>query len=143
MTQTDTQPNTMIDRLSISQSLSIGRIATLACVLEVTAPKPGNVHRGADFEDVTFSDFLVSAVAVGEVFDRPGLSVGQYVLQAVQQTEAFVGTNTNLGIALLLSPLVAAVGLGGVCGLRLMAERFSKRLLWRNQVGLATLRRSM
>lgn len=92
--------------------LSVGRIATLACVLEVTAPKPGNVHRGADFEDVTFSDFLISAVAVGEVFDQPDLSVGQYVLQSVRQTEAFVGTNTNLGIVLLLSPLVAAVGLG-------------------------------
>ena len=60
-------------------SLSVGRIATLACVLEVTAPKPGNVHRGADFEDVTFSDFLISAVAIGEVFDRADLSIGQSV----------------------------------------------------------------
>ena len=105
-------PFSLVDEQSISQSLTVGRIATLACVLEVTAPKPGNVHRGADFEDVTFSDFLVSAVATGEVFDRPELSVGQYVLQAVQQTEAFVGTNTNLGIVLLLSPLVAAARLG-------------------------------
>lgn len=93
-------------------SLSVGRIATLACVLEVTAPKPGNVHRGADFEDVTFSDFLISAVAVGEVFDRNSLSIGQAILQAVQHTEAFVGTNTNLGIVLLLAPLVAAAKLG-------------------------------
>ena len=106
----------MIDPMSKNKSLSIGRIATLACVLEVTAPKPGNVHRGADFEDVTFSDFLVSAVAIGEVFDRPDLSVGQYVLQAVQQTKAFVGTNTNLGIVLLLSPLVAAARLGAERG---------------------------
>ena len=110
----------MIDSVSKNESLSIGRIATLACVLEVTAPKPGNVHRGADFEDVTFSDFLVSAIAIGEVFDRPGLSVGQYVLQAVQQTETFVGTNTNLGIVLLLSPLIAAARLG--------AERGQKQL---------------
>ena len=102
----------MTDLMSKNESLSIGRIATLACVLEVTAPKPGNVHRGADFEDVTFTDFLVSAVAIGEVFDRPKLSVGQCVLQAVQQTEALVGTNTNLGIVLLLSPLVAAARLG-------------------------------
>ena len=102
----------MSDPFSISRSLSVGRIATLACVLEVTAPKPGNVHRGADFEDVTFSDFLISAIAIGEVFDRPHLSVGQTVLQAVQQTAALVGSNTNLGIVLLLSPLVAAVRLG-------------------------------
>ena len=94
---------------TVIDSLSVGRIATLACVLEVTAPKPGNVHRGADFEDVTFSDFLISAVAIGGVFDRADLSIGQSVLQAVKQTEAFVGTNTNLGIVLLLAPLVAAV----------------------------------
>ena len=99
-------PLSLLNDQSISKSLSIGRIATLACVLEVTAPKPGNVHRGADFEDVTFSDFLISAIAIGEVFDRPDLSIGQNVLQAVQQTKSFVGTNTNLGIVLLLSPLV-------------------------------------
>ena len=94
--------------VAMIDSLSVGRIATLACVLEVTAPKPGNVHRGADFEDVTFSDFLISAVAIGEVFDRVDLSIGQSVLQAVKQTEAFVGTNTNLGIVWLLAPLAAA-----------------------------------
>ena len=116
---TDSQPSTdglATDRWSIVDSFSIGRIATLACMLEVTAPKPGNVHRGADFEDLTYSDFLISAVAIGEVFDRPDLSVGQYVLQAVQQTEAFVGTNTNLGIALLLSPLVAAAKVSAARG---------------------------
>ena len=101
-------PFSSVAAQSICESLSIGRIATLACIFEVTAPKPGNVHRGADFEDVTFGDFLTSAVAIGEVFDRPDLSVGQNVLQAVQQTEALIGTNTNLGIVLLLSPLVVA-----------------------------------
>jgi triphosphoribosyl-dephospho-CoA synthase len=93
-------------------SLSLGRIATLACLLEVSAPKPGNVHRGADFEDMTFGDFLVSAVAVGDVFDRSGLSFGEMVLRAVEETNAAVGTNTNLGIVLLLSPLVAAAKSG-------------------------------
>ena len=106
--------------VAMIDSLSVGRVATMACVLEVTAPKPGNVHRGADFEDVTFSDFLISAVAIGEVFDRVDLSIGQSVLQAVKQTEAFVGTNTNLGIVLLLAPLVAAV--------RKAAERGKKQL---------------
>ena len=105
---------------TMMDSLSVGRVATLACILEVTAPKPGNVHRGADFEDVTFSDFLISAVAIGEVFDRADLSIGQSVLQAVKQTEAFVGTNTNLGIVLLLAPLVVAA--------REAAEREQKQL---------------
>jgi triphosphoribosyl-dephospho-CoA synthase len=89
-------------------NLSVGRIVTLACLLEVTAPKPGNVHRGADFEDVTFSDFAVSAVVVGEVFDRNDLSIGDSVVESIVETSRAVGTNTNLGIVLLLAPLVAA-----------------------------------
>ena len=39
-------------------------VRRLACLLEVSAPKPGNVHRGADFEDMTFVDFAISAVAI-------------------------------------------------------------------------------
>ena len=34
--------------------LSPGRLAQIACLLEVTARKPGNVHRFRDFEDLHF-----------------------------------------------------------------------------------------
>ena len=51
-------------------ALTIGQRATLACVLEATAPKPGNVHRGADFEDLTYPDLVLSGIAIGPVFDR-------------------------------------------------------------------------
>ena len=88
---------------------SIGQAATLACLLEVTARKPGNVHRFRDFNDLTYTDFLLSAVAVGPAFDRaPGRSVGATVLEAIQATRQVVRTNTNLGIVLLLAPLAAA-----------------------------------
>ena len=59
-----------------------GQLATLACLYDVIAAKPGNVHRGADFEDVHFEDFAVSAVALGSVIDRLRQpSVGQLVFQ--------------------------------------------------------------
>ena len=91
-----------------SLPLSIGQCATLACVLEAAAPKAGNVHRGADFEDLTFTDFLVSAVAVGPIIERATeAGVGQTVLGAVEATRRLTGTNVNLGIALLLAPLAA------------------------------------
>lgn len=96
--------------------MSVGRVATLACLLEVTAPKPGNVHRGADFEGLTFSDFLISAVVVGEVFDRVGLSTGELILEAIGATHNSVRTNTNLGIVLLLAPLVTVLGSGAEHG---------------------------
>ncbi len=86
--------------------LTPGAIATLACMLEVSAPKPGNVHRGADFEDVTFFDFAASAVVLGNVIetlvDQP---LGKTILQSVTQTQHAVGTNTNLGMILLIVPL--------------------------------------
>ncbi|MEL7496867.1 MAG: triphosphoribosyl-dephospho-CoA synthase [Planctomycetota bacterium] len=84
-----------------------GRLATLACLLECLAPKPGNVHRSADFEDVTIYDFQTSAVVLGEVLDEFGeASFGETVLAAVRATNQAVGTNTNLGLILLLTPLV-------------------------------------
>ena len=86
--------------------LPVGVAATLAVILEVTAPKPGNVHRGADFEDVTYLDFLLSAAVVAPILERTAeLSVGGAVLDAVRATKQAVGTNTNLGTLLLIAPL--------------------------------------
>lgn len=89
----------------------IGSKATLACVWEATAPKPGNVYRGADFSDLTYADFLQSAVVIGPVFNQSDkLSIGQLILNAVQATRAAVATNTNLGTLMLLAPLAKAAG---------------------------------
>lgn len=87
--------------------LTIGQCASLACLLEATAPKPGNVHRGADFEDVTYLDFAVSALVIAPAFDAAaaGARLGATVLAAVEATRRAVATNTNLGTVLLLAPL--------------------------------------
>lgn len=89
------------------EPLAIGQCATLACILEATVPKPGNVHRGADFEDLCLTDFLVSAVAIGPAMEAAarGATLGQTVLRAIEATRQHVTTNTNLGIILLLAPL--------------------------------------
>ena len=85
---------------------STGQFASLACLMEVTAPKVGNVHRGADFEDMTYWDFVVSAVVIGPIMDEaPRRSLGETVLAAVRATRKAVGVNTNLGTVLLLTPL--------------------------------------
>ena len=88
--------------------LSVGQCATLACLLEVCAPKPGNVHRSADFEDVTLTDFMASAVAIAPAMQSAaGMPVGQTVLAAVKATRSMTRTNTNLGTVLLLAPLAS------------------------------------
>jgi triphosphoribosyl-dephospho-CoA synthase len=91
-----------------TNSLTIGQCATLACLLEATAPKVGNVHRGADFPDLTFTDFAVSAVLIGPAMEAASVTgVGRAVLDAIAATRERVTTNTNLGMVLLLAPLAA------------------------------------
>jgi len=94
--------------LASSPPITLGACATLACIWEATAAKPGNVYRGADFDDVTYADFLTSASVVGPILENTiADGVGATVLHAVQATRAAVATNTNLGILLLLAPLAA------------------------------------
>lgn len=89
---------------------SPGGLATLACLLEVSAPKPGNVHRGADFEDTTFYDFQISAVTLGQNIDRYlDKPLGRLILECVRANQEFVGKNTNLGMVLLLCPMAKSL----------------------------------
>ena len=88
--------------------LSIAQCATLACLWEASAPKPGNVHRGADFDDLTLYDFQSVAVVTGSVLAAAGRQgVGETILQAVSAARGVCQTNVNLGIILLLTPLAA------------------------------------
>ena len=96
------------DRARNVTRLSAGRLAQVACLLEVTARKPGNVHRYCDFSNLHYLDFLLSATAIGGPLDQAGeRGIGATVLAAVKATRQVVSTNTNLGMILLLTPLAA------------------------------------
>jgi triphosphoribosyl-dephospho-CoA synthase len=83
-----------------------------ACLDELDAPKPGNVHIFADGHRMTASEFLRSATAAASAISMPGARVGTRILTAVEATLAAVGANTNLGIVLLCAPLAAAADAG-------------------------------
>ncbi|MDG3006396.1 triphosphoribosyl-dephospho-CoA synthase [Paludisphaera mucosa] len=88
--------------------LSAGKLAQVACLLEASARKPGNVHRFADFRDLDYLDFVLAAAAVADPLDRAEADgVGVAVLGAVEATRRLVATNANLGIILLLAPMAA------------------------------------
>lgn len=92
----------------LNDRLSPGQLAEIACLLEVTARKAGNIHRFRDFEDSHFVDYLLSATAIKGPLDRASeIGVGAAVLSAVAATRRVVATNTNLGMILLLAPLAA------------------------------------
>ena len=101
------------------QFRSVGHAAALACSLEAAAPKVGNVHRGADFADLSFYDFLLSAQILGDVVDRCAFaSLGELVREIVVATRSQLRSNSNLGIALLMAPIVKAHAEGSLtsCG---------------------------
>jgi len=93
-------------------ALDVGVMAQLASLLEVSAPKPGNVSPGRSFPDARYEDFLASAVAIGAPLagaaTRP---LGETIRLAVEATAQWTSSNTNLGIVLLLAPLARAAGL--------------------------------
>jgi len=81
----------------------------LACLLEVSAPKPGNVSPERHFHDTRYEDFLASAVAIGPALSAAAQQpLGTTIRTAVEATRRWTKSNTNLGIVLLLAPLARA-----------------------------------
>ncbi|SDF14049.1 triphosphoribosyl-dephospho-CoA synthase [Halorubrum xinjiangense] len=92
--------------------------ATLALLLEVAGtPKPGNVDRRRDLDDLRFEAFLGGAVgarsglelAAGSGIDAADPpAIGEAFERAVAGMADRAGTNTQFGCLLLLVPLVRA-----------------------------------
>lgn len=83
--------------------------AQLACLLEASAAKPGNVSPGRHFADARYEDFLASAAAIGGPLAGAGTRpLGATVQLAIEATARWTRSNTNLGIVLLLAPLAGA-----------------------------------
>jgi len=118
--------------MGFSSSLEIAehvsRCLELAILLEVSAhPKPGNVHRTADFRETRYEHFLASAVAVAQHFKNTAergiqvskgkigpadVGIGKMIKEAVKSVSLWQrGGNTLLGSIILLSPVAVAAGM--------------------------------
>lgn len=92
----------------------IAAAGQLACLLEVSAPKPGNVSPERHFHDTRYEDFLASAIAIGPALAAAGeRPLGATIRAAVEATARWTSRNTNLGIVLLLVPLARAAQRAG------------------------------
>ena len=101
-------------RSGLAPAADVAAAAQLACLLEATAPKPGNVSPTASFHDATYGDFLAGLrVQVEE--DR---ELGATIYAAVEATTRWTRSNTNLGLVLLLAPLARAALRPGSAPLR-------------------------
>jgi len=113
----------------------VSRCLELAILLEVSAyPKPGNIHRTADFQETRYEHFLASAVAVAPHFKHAAeqgikvsegkikptdVGIGTIIKDAVKSVSLWQSDgNTLLGAIILLSPIAVAAGM-------LAEEKFS------------------
>ena len=102
-----------------SGAAQVAAAAQLACLLEVSAPKPGNVSPFAGFRDASYEDFLASAAAIGPALTAAAeRSLGATIRAAVEATARWAPSNTNLGLVLLLAPLARAALTPGGASLR-------------------------
>jgi triphosphoribosyl-dephospho-CoA synthase len=98
----------------------------LAILLEINAPKPGNVSRQANFHKTNYEHFLASVVAIAPSFKTAaakgilvaegrlryaGVGIGRIIKDAVERSNSWQhGGNTLLGTVLLLSPIAVGAG---------------------------------
>ena len=101
------------------KSEEIAKIAQIASALEVSGyPKPGNVHRTRDYDDMVFEDFVISGIVIGDTIRKATTDVdvenpqlGRYILEAVDETDRWIKNNTNLGIVMMITPIAAAAAI--------------------------------
>lgn len=93
--------------------------AELALLLEVAGtPKPGNVDREHEYDDLRFEHFLAGAVGARPGFERAadGDPLGAAFEHAIEGMADQRGGNTQFGAVLVLTPLVATAASGPLTG---------------------------
>jgi triphosphoribosyl-dephospho-CoA synthase len=96
----------------------VAQAALLAMLIELSSsPKPGNVDRGHDFEEIKFHHFLISAVSAYPIFRDAAIGsepTGTLIRRAVSSWREWgLVQNTHFGTVALLVPLAEAAGRGG------------------------------
>lgn len=102
--------------LALSQKLA--QVYKIACLAEIEALKPGNVHIFSDGHGMQVQDFIQSAEASSMTIARPDFDLGERIYRSVEATWRVVNCNTNLGIVLLCAPIIQAALLPATTSLR-------------------------
>lgn len=87
---------------------SRGWCTTVACTLEASAPKPGNVHPAVDYHDLSYAELVAAGAAIARHLDvAPQRPLGATIRAAVEASRSVTRSNANLGIVLVIAPLAA------------------------------------
>ena len=75
-------------------------------ISDINALKPGNVGRHGAGHGMEYADFVRSAEVVTPILCNHRLGLGARILSSVEATSAAVNCNTNLGMILLVAPVI-------------------------------------
>ena len=97
----------------------IVKLAQISSALEVSGyPKPGNVHRTRDYDDMVFEDFVISGIVIGDAIreactdvDVENPKLGKCIFDAVKETDRWIHNNTNLGIVMMTTPIAVSAAI--------------------------------
>jgi triphosphoribosyl-dephospho-CoA synthase len=84
------------------------------CDTEMTSLKPGNVHQYSQSYDMNIKDFFKSSLIISKCLTKNNLDLGKKILTSVNEIQDKIKKNTNLGIILMLSPIVTVVQKEGI-----------------------------
>jgi triphosphoribosyl-dephospho-CoA synthase len=99
----------MVKSTDSALALQLSQAYQRACLAEIEAIKPGNVHIFADGHGMVVADFIKSAEVSCLEISRLEYSLGERIYYAFEATWKAVGCNTNLGIILLCAPILHAL----------------------------------
>lgn len=87
---------------------SRGWCVALACTLEASALKPGNVHPLVDYPDLSHAELVAAGGAIAGVLESAdSRRLGATIRAAVATSRGVTRSNANLGIVLAVTPLAA------------------------------------
>ena len=84
------------------------------CDTEMKSLKPGNVHKFSESHDMNVQDFFKSSLIISKCLTKNNLDLGKKILNSVNEIQNKIKKNTNLGIILMLSPIVTVVQKEGI-----------------------------
>jgi triphosphoribosyl-dephospho-CoA synthase len=85
-----------------------GWCAGLACRLEATAAKVGNVHPAAEFADLSYTELVAAGMAIAPALQAAAREpLGRTIRAAVTASRGVTRSNANLGIVLAIAPIAA------------------------------------
>lgn len=140
----DQTPSGITGDETIQSAIRNATAIELACYWEATAPKAGNVHPTAAFDDCCYQDFCRAGKAIAPILaglqpsDHSIMSmpIGERILRSIEATRSLTAANINLGIVLLVAPLAMANDRSGVSRILSSIDTAQTTLVYR-AIGLA------